>query len=264
MSVKEAVLLAKFRRFSLRPQPLSLAMLTLFVSVVFMFIAGSTANAVDNTPTVGFYTPKSLPAGMKSVEPLIKDFWNRWIAISPIYAENWPKCLTMKTDQLVGNHPIIFLADSASAVEKNVNARNQNCEISSNEAIFFPSYNGICDTGEFRNYTPSQLLQCAIGTNEGIKLMNLKIDGVDESDKIFHANTSMPFIWSIPKVNFYQMTEPHVGNHPAMAEGYYAFLKPLPVGVHTIELKVLRVPPEPNQPVEHPNLKYTLNVVPSK
>jgi hypothetical protein len=262
MNVKESILSAKFRWFSLQLHPLILAKLFLLVSIFLMFIAGSTAKAVGSKSIVGFYSPKSLPEGMKSVEPVIEKYWQTWIAEPPKYAENWPKCLIMKPDQMAGNQSIVFLGDPASAVEKNVNARNQNCDVSSNEAIFFPPYNGICDTGEFPSYTPSQLLDCAIGTNKGIKLMNLKIDGVDVSDKIFHTNTSKPFIWNIPKVNFYQMTEPHVGSHPAMAEGYYVFLKPLPVGVHTIELKVLRVPPEPNQPVEHPNAKYTLNIVP--
>lgn len=229
-----------------------------------MFINGGYAKAAGTKSSVGFYTLKSLPAGIKSLDPLIDNYWNWWITQSPSYAENWPPCIIGNADRVPGNQSIVFLGDPATAVEKNVNARNQNCEIQSNQAIFFPPYNGVCDTGEFPNYSPSQLLDCAIGTNKGIKIMNLKIDGMDVSDKIFHTNTSKPFIWNIPKANFYQMSEPHVGSHPAIAEGYYVFIKPMPVGTHTIELKVLRVPPEPNQPVERPNLKYTLRVVPTK
>jgi hypothetical protein len=53
-------------------------------------------------------------------------------------------------------------------------------------------------------------------------------------------------------------------NVTSMAEGYYVFIKPLPVGTHKIELEVLRNPQEPNQPIEHPIVKYTVNVVPAK
>ena len=44
----------------------------------------------------------------------------------------------------------------------------------------------------------------------------------------------------------------------------YVFIKPLPVGTHKIELEVLRNPQEPNQPVEYPIVKYTINVIPAK
>jgi len=98
-------------------------------------------------------------------------------------------------------------------VESNVNARNQHCQIASNQAIFFPPYDGLCNTGEEHAFPPS---------------------------------------------------EPNFGSHPAMAEGYYVFIKPLPVGTHKIELEVLRNPQEPNQPVEYPIVKYTINVIPAK
>jgi hypothetical protein len=239
----------------------------LFIIIVSVFsIRSSNVGAIGTESGVGFYNIKSLPAGMKSIDPLLDNYWNWWAKQSPAYSQNWPSCMIGQAGKLGSNQSIVFFGDPATAVETNVNAKNQNCQISSNQAIFFPPYNGLCNTGEERGETPAQLLQCAIGTNKGIKIMNLKIDGNDVSNAIFHTNTSKPFIWDVPKDNVYAFpaSNPNVGRHPAMAEGYYVFIKPLPLGTHKIELEVLRNPQEPNQPIEHPIVKYTVNVVPPK
>jgi hypothetical protein len=221
---------------------------------------------MGSEPSIGFYNTNSLPAGMNSIDPLIVNYWHWWSKQPSAYSENWPPCMNGQADEVTSNQSIVFFGDPAAAVESNVNARNQHCQISSNQAIFFPPYSGICNTGEEPGATPDQLLQCAIGTNKGIKLMSLKIDGKDVSNQIFHTHTSKPFIDEVPKDNIYAFpaSNPNIGRHTAMAEGYYVFIKPLPVGTHKIELEVLRNPQEPNQPIEHPIVKYTVNVVPAK
>jgi hypothetical protein len=51
------------------------------------------------------------------------------------------------------------------------------------------------------------------------------------------------------------------GNNTSMAEDYYLFFKPLPVGHHTIGLEVIRVPLQANQPVEHDVANWDINVI---
>jgi hypothetical protein len=195
----------------------------LIISIVSVLSIGSSnIKAMSSEPSIGFYNTNSLPAGMNSIDPLIENYWNWWAKQSSAYSQNWPPCMIGQADRLASNQSIIFFGDPATAVELNVNARNQHCQISSNQAIFFPPYNGLCNTGEEPGDTPDQLLKCAIGTNKGIQLMSLKIDGKDVSNQIFHTHTSKPFIWDVPKDNIYAFpqSEPNVGSHPAMAEGY--------------------------------------------
>ena len=52
------------------------------------------------------------------------------------------------------------------------------------------------------------------------------------------------------------------GNNTSMAENYYLFFKPLPVGDHTINVEVIRQPLQANQPVEHDVAKWDMKVVP--
>ena len=93
--------------------------------------------------------------------------------------------------------------------------------------------------------------------------MQVKVDGKDVSSNIIRQSTSQPFNFIIPPDNAYEWKEPIVGgNNTSMAENYYLFFKPLPVGDHTIELEVIRQPLQANQPVEHDVAKWNIKVVP--
>ena len=88
-------------------------------------------------------------------------------------------------------------------------------------------------------------------------------DRMDVSSHIIRQSTSQPFKFFIPPENAVAYkTPPSGGNNTSMAENYYLFFKPLPVGQHTIELEVIRVPTVSTQPVEHPIAKWDINVVP--
>ena len=93
------------------------------------------------------------------------------------------------------NQSVVFLGDPASAVENNVNARNQKCEISSNQAIYLTVYAGGCSKGEYPDKSVPDLLKCAQDTNKVMKLMKVKVDNQDVSNKIIRQSTSQPFIF---------------------------------------------------------------------
>jgi len=57
------------------------------------------------------------------------------------------------------------------------------------------------------------------------------------------------------------MKVPVVGKHPTMGESYYLFFKPLPIGHHNIELKVIPDPLEANALVEHEVAKWEIQMV---
>jgi hypothetical protein len=151
-----------------------------------------------------------------------------------------------------------------------VNARNQKCEISSSQLLYLTVYSGECSTGskphegEYPDTkSPADLLNCAQDANKEIKLMQVKFDGQDVSSNIVRQTTSQPFNFIVPPDNAFEWKAPIVGgNNTSMAEHYYLFFKPLPVGDHTIELQVIRKPLQANQPVEHDVAKWNIEVIP--
>jgi len=181
--------------------------------------------------------------------------------------------LLISTILIIGNPLKLYASQSgvgfyssnsppASAVEKNVNARNQKCTISANQLLYLTVYSGVCNDGEYPGKSAADLLKCGQDSNKVMKLMQVKVDGKDVSSNIIRQSTSQSFIFTIPPINPYELKEPIVGKHNAMAESYYLFFKPMPVGDHIIELEVIRVPLEANQPVEHDVAKWDIKVIP--
>jgi hypothetical protein len=219
---------------------------------------------------IDFYTIKSPPSGMNSLEPLMAEWWN-WRASQPsAISESWPQCLKGNTEFPGSNESIVFLGDTASAVEANVNATKQKCEISSTQPLYLTVYAGACSTGskphegEFPDMkSPTDRLNCAQDSNKVMKLMQVKVDGNDVSSNIIHQSTSQPFNFIIQPVNAWEWKAPIAGgNNTAMADNYYLFFKPLPLGEHTIQLEVIRQPLQSNQAIEHDVAKWDLKVIP--
>jgi hypothetical protein len=216
-----------------------------------------------------YFSPSSLPAGVKSLEPLMAKWWNWWTSIPSTTASNWSTCIKGDGGAIGNNQSIVFLGNGAFAVEKNVNAKAQKCEITSNQLLYLTVYPGECSTGskphegEFPDMkSPADLLKCAQDSNKVIKLMQVKVDGIDVSSNIIKESTSNSFNYVIPIANTWDFKPPIAGgNNYAMAENYYLFFKPLPVGHHTIGLEVIRVPLQANQPVEHDMGNWDINVV---
>ncbi|HKG87963.1 MAG TPA: hypothetical protein VKA95_06525 [Nitrososphaeraceae archaeon] len=241
--------------------------LTLLITAV---IISSPLESYATPSGIDFYSPSSPPAGVKSLEPLMGKWWNWRVALLAATANNWPECLKGNGGVIGDNQSLVFLGDAATAVEKNVNARNQKCEISSDQLLYLTVYAGECSTGskphegEFPDTkSPSDLLNCAQDANKVIKLMRVKVDGDDVSSNIIRQTTSQPFNFIVPLNNAFEWKAPIVGgNNTSMAENYYLFFKLLPVGDHTIELEVIRQPLQANQPVEHDVAKWNIKVVP--
>jgi hypothetical protein len=92
----------------------------------------------------------------------------------------------------------------------------------------------------------------------------VKVDGNDVSSNIISQTTSQPFSFIIPSENNpFEFKAPIVGgNNTSMAENYYLFFKPLPVGDHSIELQYTRKPPGQPQAYEEGSAKWDVKVVP--
>ena len=209
---------------------------------------------------ISFYSANTPPAGMKSFQNLIAKFWD-WRANQPSrIANTWPICL--KANVNVDDRSVVFLGDPAAAPAggANVNATHQACQISSSPLLYLHVYGAYCSQGDSPGKSIPQLLTCAQDENKIIKLMQVKVDGTDVSPKIVRETTSQPWILTIPSSdNAFSEKIPCCGQ--AMAENYFLLFKPLPIGHHTITVEVIRVPLQPNQPVEHDLAKWDINIV---
>ena len=75
--------------------------------------------------------------------------------------------------------------------------------------------------------------------------------------------TSQPFNYIVPPGNAFEWKDPVAGgNNTSMAENFYLFFKPLPVGDYTVELHVIKLPHQVNQPVQDLVVKWDFKVVP--
>ncbi len=212
-----------------------------------------------NPSGIGFYSPSSPPAGMKSFEPLIAKWWDFRGNQPAKYTIAWPLCL--KADVVVGNRSVVFLGDPAAAPMggANMNATHQACQMSSSQLLYLSVYEGECSQGEFGGKSIPQLLTCAQDSNKVIKLMQVKVDGVDVSSNIVRESTSQPYMYTIRSPNnVFGIKPPCCGL--AMDESYELFFKPLPIGDHTITVEVIRFPLQ-NQPVEHDFAMWDIKVV---
>ena len=213
--------------------------------------------------SIGYYSPGTPPAGIKSFDPLIAKRWDFTGNQAAKIANHWPICL--KKDVIVDNRSVVFLGDPAFAPAggANLNATHQACQISSSHLLYLIVYGGECSQGEFPGESIPQLLNCAQDSNKVMKLMQVKVDGTDVSSKILRESTSAPFIWSLRSSdNAFNLKIPCCcccGE--SMGEDYFLLFKPLPIGYHTITVEVIRVPLQANQPVEHDLAKWDINVV---
>jgi hypothetical protein len=254
--------------YSIRLDIQKIIFVTLIMTTILIITTSPLKNLYASPAGIDFYSPNSPPAGVKSLEPLIAKWWNWRIAYSSTTNINWPECLKGDGGIIGNNQSVVFLGDPVGAIQPNVGARNQKCEISSNQLLYLTVYAAECSTrptfngGECPNAkSPAELLNLAQDANKGIKVMQVKVDGQDVSSNIVKQTTSQPFNLNIPPNNTFDYRVPIVSeNNTSMAEDYYLFFKPLPVGDHTIELHVIRHSP----PAEPENLraKWNIKVVP--
>ena len=161
------------KNLSIYTQKLTIG-ITIFLtlSILTITIISDSLNSYAQNQGIEFYSLDSMPDGMNSLEPLIANWWNWWeiiLRVWPIIGRNVLRAMAGS----IGNNSIVFLADPALAVENNVNARNQECVISSNQLLYLTIYPGECSTGskphegEYpETKSTADLLQCAQDSNK--------------------------------------------------------------------------------------------------
>jgi hypothetical protein len=173
--------------------------------------------------------------------------------------------------------PMVMLMETAD-----VNSPpTQACQISSNQGIIIPLWIGWCDTGSNKG---GNLTDCAKRQNLGNIGSEIKVDGIpvaklDVRQSVIPGSGSLDYkINSLTNVTqstskIFTLTIPPdthkpnqvAGTWQAVSDGWWAFLKPLPPGLHTIFYNI-RVTPtgaltSPGTNPHFADITYNLQVV---
>lgn len=209
------------------------------------------------------------PAG-RPLEKLAQEYWQWWIGVPwdniPINPEtNLNECLIAYDETGL----VAFLVNPYGI------SYNSICNISSDKHLIVPLLVGECDPTVPEPATKSgkieDLWECATSADEPFENWEVVLDNKvlfkqSGNDKVnsnlkkdILVRNSSQFILDIPEVNSYEAPG---GSYPAVVDGYYLTLKPLPPGEHVLQYNILHKPAVPGQ-LEKPvsgSVTYRLNV----
>jgi hypothetical protein len=250
---------------------LSILVISFVLSFCLLFSALPTVYAVET------FSKDDRPFNM-TYDDWASEYWNKWIGKNA--DEATPKaggCLLVNDDNM--SESMVMLMETA------VNSPpTQDCKISSTQGILVPLWIGWCDTGYERGRTVEQLADCAKRQNLGRIISQVKVDdlpvanldvtqSVNPSSGALDYNTnslnnvtkfsSKPFSLVIPADT--QKPNQVTGTWDAVSQGWWVFLKPLPLGEHTLSYNI-RVTPtgaltSPGTSPHFADINYNLDVV---
>jgi hypothetical protein len=194
---------------------------TILFSLI-IFVSVPTVNGVDNSV---LYSKDSSPFGI-SYGDWIATWWQWNIGIPPSqHPRDHFSPQTCTTNQ---TGPVWLLPDILSGKE------DRNCTIPHGKAILVPLLTGFCDDDNTdpNVKTDEGLRKCAMAGNE-YGLISAKLDGVDLQNLDQYRTQTGFFNLTVPQDNFCNCVP---GMFKSMADGFFVFLKPLPVGNHNFTL----------------------------
>jgi hypothetical protein len=104
------------------------------------------------------------------------------------------------------------------------------CTIQAGHAIMIPILTGECTTEEAESSVPADMMKCATEGNKystfDVTVDGVRLNGLDQNDA-----RSKVFNMTLPEDNLFDLSP---GKWEAVTGGYFAFLKPLTIGNHTI------------------------------
>jgi len=162
--------------------------------------------------------------------------WIKWAlsipkAVNPIVDLTGRYCCEGQT------YPVWFLAGTFG------NSVRRKCEIPPEAAIFFPIIEKECSFAEEGDQlkTDSELCDRATHLMDLVTELKVTIDGVDISNLKEYRMRSRVFDLVFNSGNVYDVTP---GVTRSVTDGYWLFLKPLPIGYHTVFFRASALIPE--------------------
>jgi hypothetical protein len=147
----------------------------------------------------------------------------------PLTAQWWQSILSINGNALdrcdIGSGDVVFLAGTAGG------SATRSCTITSQQSILVPLINVECSTLEGNGRTPAELNKCARGFADQFTNLSLVIDGVPVSNLTKFRVGSPVFTFTSVAGNVFGVP---AGTTRSVADGYWALIRPLSVGTHTI------------------------------
>jgi hypothetical protein len=179
-----------------------------------------------------------LPFG-KPYEDWVQDWW-RWNAAIPGDPETTFAGVKENGCLINKEGPVAMLMDPAIG-----GVHHQRCEISSNQGILISAWSALCSGAVkgYENASVKELSECARQYNLGKVTVNAWVDNkplaqvkAEDYKTINLINATelytKGFNITIPEDSNLAVDYP--GTHLGATHGWYIFLKPLPVGEHTV------------------------------
>ena len=129
--------------------------------------------------------------------------------------------------------PSTFLRGSVSFLTQILQGKSEySCTIPAGHVIMIPISTGECTSDEAKSSKPEDMMKCA---TEGNKYLTFEatVDGVRLNGLEQNDARSKVFNITVPKDNYSDLKP---GKWEAVTGGYFAFLKPLPVGNHEVSI----------------------------
>ncbi len=171
------------------------------------------------------YQLSDLPYGISYPEWASK--WWQWhisIPSSQHPRENY----TPERCSISQSGPVWFLADGPSG-----KSESRECTIPKDKSIIVQVLGGECDYGEANLRNDQDVITCV---DRGIDRSKVKalLNGTEIVDFQKNRIGHYWFNITVPEDNIY---EEAAGMYRALTDGYFLFLKPLPVGIHELIIK---------------------------
>jgi hypothetical protein len=251
------------------------------VLVVFSLLSIFLAMAsVQDVYAIAVFSKDEKPFNV-SYDDWASKFWNQWIGKNTDQSTPKPGgCLLVNSNSNKSESMAMLMEDA------DVNTPPlQVCKISSDRGVIVPLWVGWCDTGTNKGFSEDQLTNCARRQNLGNIVSNVYVDGIPAAKlnvrqslipgsqtleyKINSLNNindfaSKEFTLTIPEPQNTHKSNQVAGTWNAVSQGWWVFLKPLPLGQHTIRY-VVQVSPtgpltSPGTTPHSSDVTYKLNI----
>ena len=195
----------------------------------------ATGALLASNPNPGIVPPHSRPHGMTYGEWGAR--WWQWVfsipaASNPVLDSTGAYC---GVGQSGG---VWFLAGTFGG------DATRNCTVPPGRMLFFPIVNVECSTLEGNGATEAALRACAngwINDNLAVATLSATIDGVPVQNLGSYRAESPLFTFTLPPGNvfeFFGIPAPAGTTSPAVADGIWLMLTPLPAGNHTVSFNI--------------------------
>ena len=195
-----------------------------------LIVAAAPLAFAKKNPNPGVLPSHSTPYGMTSGE--WGAAWWQWMSSipvpdNPLFDETGEKCGVGQSGRVFFLAGVINVSGTAE----------RDCTVPAGKALFFPVLNVLCSELTGDGTTEEALLTCADSAISATTELHASIDGVPLSNLDDYRGTSSSFGFTLPNNNwlqFFGFDAPAGFYEPAVSDGFWLMLTPLPPGNHTI------------------------------